>query len=209
MTLVMLRDDLMEINRALVEAESTRDRAKRAELLEQALRASARAVEGLRKEFDLAARLAEAQDAAAPYEDAIGTTWEDAMLFQAFLEAERRLFRDLGLDTGTTDRLVAEIRNTHALSDWKTNAPKTVEENLTVLTSELSNAMERLRDEEEHRARIKLVRRGFLVVGGAFVVGANALVGAGTAPVTGGLSIAGAAVSASAGGVMIDRGFSD
>jgi len=196
----------MEINRALVEAESTRDGTKRAERLEQALRVSARAVEGLRKEFDLAATLAAAKDAATPYRGAIEETWEDAMLFQAFLEAESRLFRDLGLDGSTTDRLVAEIRSTHALSDWKMPDSKTVDDGLMALTRDLSGAVEQLRKERDRQATLSVVRRSFLVVGGAFVVGANALVGAATAPVTGGLSIAGAAVSAGAGGVMIDRG---
>jgi len=207
MMLVTVRDDLMEINRLLVEAESTRERTKHAERLEQALRVSVRAVEGLRRESELAATLGVAWETASPYEDAIRQTWDDAMLFQAFLEAERRLFRDLGLDGSTTDRLIAAMRGTQAASGWQPPDLTEIDTSLRGLAQELTQAVERVREEDDHRGTLHIVRRGFLVVGGAFVVGANALVGAATAPVTGGLSIAGAAVSASAGGVMIDRGF--
>jgi hypothetical protein len=207
MTLVTLRDDLGEINRALVDAEICRDRVKQAEQLERAIRTSARAIEGFLKESELAATLAAAGEAAAPYQDAIALTREDAMLFQAFLEAEGRLFRDLGLDGSTCDRLIAAMREMQAEPDWQFPSSTMVDHGLRALAQELSGALEQLERDEDHRATLSIVRRGFLVVGGAFVVGANALVGAATAPVTGGLSIAGAAVSASVGGVMVDRGF--
>jgi hypothetical protein len=206
MMLVTLRDDLVEINRALTEAECIRDRRKQAEFLERALRTSARAIEAMLDDSGLAANLSAAGEAAAPYERGIQQTWEDAMLFQAFLEAERRLFRDLGLDGSTADRLIAAMRSARAESEWLLPGSTELQPGLTTLATQLSEALEQLHQEDNRRATLGLVRRGFLVVGGAFVVGANALVGAAAAPVTGGLSIAGAAVSASAGGVMIDRG---
>lgn len=209
MMLITVRDDLVELNRALTEAESTRDRAIRAELLQQALIVSTRAMEDLRRESDLAATLDVASGVAAPYERAIQQTWDDAMLFQAFLEAERRLFRDLGLDASTTDRLLAEMSGIHTEGGWGPPDLARLETRLEALEQQLSEALEQVRKADDHKKIFGLLRRSFLVVGGGFVVGANALVGAATAPVTGGLSVAGAAVSASVGGIMIDCGFPD
>jgi len=206
MILVTLRDDLNEINGALVEAEICRDRAKQAEHLERAVRVSERAIEGFLRESELATTLAAAGTAAAPYRDAIERTWEDAMLFQAFLEAERRLFRDLGLDAGTCDRLIPAMLDLRAESGFQLPGSEGVDDGLRDLKQELSEALKGLQGEGESRALLRVVRRGFLVVGGSFVVGANALVGAGLTPVTGGLSIVGAATSGALGSGMVRGG---
>ncbi len=205
--LATLRDDLAAINRALDEAESTRDREKQTEYLERALRASARAVDGFLGRSDLAETVAAARDAVSQYEDAIGQTWDDVMLFQAFLEAERRLFEDLGLDGSTRDRLVGMMREMHSVADWQLPGSEKVDTGLEALREELSAALEGLEREEDRRGTLRLVRRGFLVVGGAFVLGANALIGLPAAPVTGGLSVVGAGVSAGLGGAMMGSVF--
>ena len=206
MFLVTVRDDLAEINRALDEAAATRDSERRGEKLHQALLACGRALDGFLRNGDLAATLAQAGVAILPYKDAVGQTIESVMLFEAFLEAERRLFRDLGLDSSTTDRLLAAMRLEADMANHDGPDPETLEARLRELRSEVGDALEHVREEEEHEKRVGVIRRVFLVTGGAFVVGANALVGAGTAPITGGLSVAGAAVSASVGSVIIDRG---
>ncbi len=206
MLLVTLRDDLAAINRALDEAESTRDEAKRAEYLERALLTSARAVDGFLGKSDLAETVAAAGEATAQHRDAIERTWEDAMLFQAFLEAESRLFGDLGLDRSSRDRLTATMRQMHAAAEWQLPDPEGVNPGLEELREQLAAALEQHRGEEDRRSRLRIVRRGFLVVGGAFALGANALIGAPAAPVTGGLSIVGAGVSMGLGGAMLDRG---
>ena len=206
MYLVTLRDELAAINRALDEAESTRDQERRAEYLERAIRASARAIDAMLEKSGLAEVVAAAKDVVSDYEDAIVQTWEDALLFRAFLKAESRLFGDLGLDDSTRERTMATIREIHASSDWFLPGSERIDEGLDQLREQLSASLNELRDDEDRKSKLRLVRRGFLVVGGSFVLGANALVGLPSAPVTGGLSIVGAGVSVGLGSVMIDRG---
>jgi hypothetical protein len=206
MFLVTLRDDLTAINRALDEAECARDRERQAECRERAILASLRAIDSLRAKPGLAEVSAAGREATRELEEAIAQTREDALLFEAFLAAEDRLFRDLGLDESTRGRLMASMREVHASSDWHLPGSERIDDGLERLREQLTAAREGLEDEEAHKSKLRLVRRGFLVVGGGFVLGANALVGLPTAPVTGGLSLVGAGVSVGLGSVMVDRG---
>jgi hypothetical protein len=61
-------------------------------------------------------------------------------------------------------------------------------------------------DDESYRVILRRLLGVFEALGGALVVGANAAVGAAGAPVSGGLSAAGAAMSAVCGTEMFSRG---
>jgi hypothetical protein len=207
--LITARDDLVEVSHALDEVESARDPELRRQRLEQALVASRRILADFREDENLAANLRQARESTAPYADAISSTVTDAMLFGAFLQAERRLFTDLGLDAATVDRLTAMIRDAGpALGDAELPADS-IAGRLAELDGEIAAAVENVHnqlvtdaDSDGHRT----LRKVCFVVGGLFVCGANALVGASMAPVTGGLSIVGAALSTELGGVLLDRG---
>jgi hypothetical protein len=219
MLLVTVRDDLVEINRALDEAETTRNPELRRQRLEQALVASQRALDEFLRDEDLVATLRRAQEAITPYAEAASAVAMDALLFGAFIQAERRLLVDLGLDVSVVDRLTAEMRDIEPSSDGATFPLDDLNERLAGIRGEVRRLQERVHAEESNAEAEsaasssetrnegrRVLRRVFLVVGGAFVVGANALVGAGATPVTGGLSIVGAAVSGQLGGAMIAKG---
>jgi uncharacterized coiled-coil protein SlyX len=201
-----LRDELTFIHHALDEAESSRDKQRRRERLQEALLASSRALDRLIHDEDIIATLDIARETTAPYQDAIRQILDDSMLFGAFLNAERRLLVDLGVEGALVERLIAALRDARAADAEHPVALDAAAERLRALADELAEAREQFQEDESDSRRWNLVRRSFLVVGGALVVGANALVGAAAAPATGGLSVAGAAVSASLGAVMVDRG---
>ena len=219
MLLVTVRDDLAEINRALDEVETTRNPELRRQRLEQALVTSQRALEEFLHDDDLAATLRQARESISPYGEAASAVVMDAMLFGAFVQAERRLLIDLGLDVSAVDRLTAAIRNIESLPEDANISFDGLNERLAELTAEVIRIREHVHveginpetglafsAEDAHAEGRHILRRVFLVVGGSFVVGANALVGAGATPVTGGLSIVGAAVSGQVGAAMVAKG---
>jgi hypothetical protein len=217
--LVTARDDLREINSVLDEVESTRDPERHRERLEQALRASRRALTEFIQDGDLAETLRQARRTTSAYTDDIDSVTRDAMLFGAFVTAERRLLSDLGLDASAIDRLIAEIRDIPSSGDSAALPvdPDRVDEGLLNLRNEVDQWLDRVhaqptsgdidsaapRQVAESR---RVLRRVFLVVGGVVVVAANALIGAPASPVTGGLSVVGAAVSTNMGAGLIGAG---
>ena len=214
MLLVTVRNDLAGINQALDEVETTRDPEHRRQRMEQALVASRRVLGDFLRDDDLGTTLRQAREATAPYAEAVSAVVSDSLLFGAFLRAERRLFEDLGLDSSATDRLIAMMRETGPLADGEDWPPARFGELLELLGRDVGVMLERVHveevgtevDAETHAQGRRVLRRVFLVVGGAFVCGANALVGAGAAPVTGGLSIVGAAVSGTIGCGLVGNG---
>lgn len=220
MLLVTIRDDLVEINRALDEVESVRDPERRRQRLEQALLASHRVLEGFIRDEDLSTTLRQAQEAISAYGDAASGTVTDPMVFGAFIQAERRLFFDLGLDASVVDRLTTAIREIGPSWNGAALPVEGLQQHLQDLDHDVTQARERIHAKptsaeaesatpagEGHVEGRRVLRRVFLVVGGVFVCGANGIVGAAATPVTGGLSAFGAAASAGFGGAMIGAGF--
>jgi hypothetical protein len=207
MLLVTVRDDLAEINTALDEIETTGNPERRQQLLAQALVAARRALDEFSRDADLATTLEQARDSVLPYAAGASAVMTDAMLFGAFIQAERRLLGDLGLNTSAVDRLTAEIRDVGSSSDGAFKVIEDLQGELNRLQDDVTQMQELARSEEAHAQGRRVLRRVFLVVGGSFVVGANALVGAGATPITGGLSIVGAAVSATLGSEMVAKAF--
>jgi hypothetical protein len=74
------------------------------------------------------------------------------------------------------------------------------------LVETLTNELDRLYDDARHKQLISRLAGVFETLGGALVVAGNAAAGAIGAPVTAGLSAAGAAVSSAAGVEIISRG---
>jgi hypothetical protein len=208
MLLVTVRDDLAEINRLLDEVETTRDPGVRTQRLAQSLVASRRALGQLMRDDGLASTLSQARDAVGPYDGAVREVVADAMLFEAFIQAEKRLFADLGLGVSAVDRLGTAMRDAGPRLNGDNWPTELLRERLQTVEAGVVEAIAALdaRGGEAQERGHRMLKRVFLIVGGSFVCGANALVGAGATPVTGGLSIVGAAVSTNLGAGLIGAG---
>lgn len=106
MILATVRDELSAISRGLDAVEGTPQQVEVPRELVAASEASAEAVADFRRDDDLASTLGSVRDAASRFEDAVRDTLEGPMLFHAFLQGERRLFIDLGLDSGGAQPVV-------------------------------------------------------------------------------------------------------
>jgi small-conductance mechanosensitive channel len=81
-----------------------------------------------------------------------------------------------------------------------------VEEQLSQLITNLDSAMRTVEDESENEKFIQKLKGAFVALAGGMVVTSNGLIGAGLTPVTGGISIAGAALSLAVGQDLVTRG---
>jgi hypothetical protein len=125
--------------------------------------------------------------------------------FEVFLNTEYLLLLQYGVSEGAALELVQtgwtlrQVAGTKDLPD--TNALREVWGDLR---SQLAKGKE-MRHKDGARWWKDKIRRAGLMVGGALIVGVNSLIGAGCGPVTGGLSIVGAAVSEALGGVLMGK----
>lgn len=207
MLLLMVRDDLVELSAALDEIETTRNEGRLRRRYAEALAASRRSLREFMRNDDLANTMRQARDVMSPYAEDASSVVSDAMLFGAFIQAERRLLVDLGASNSAVDRLTAEMHDAGAKSAGEIAVIEDLQNKLSRLQSDVTEMQKRIKDQEENAQSHGLLRRIFLATGGSFIVGANALVGAGAAPVTGGLSIVGAAVSAGLGTAIVAKAF--
>jgi hypothetical protein len=128
---------------------------------------------------------------------------EDTRRLRLFLEAECRLLRDLGV----SERATARIRKD--LGGLIQSSPEDVaglSGLLSDLVKTLEGEFERLEDESRHDAVIRKLVGVFEALGGALVVGVDAVAGAAATPVTGGLSLIGAGASGVLGTEAVSRG---
>lgn len=214
MLVVTALNNLVRVSMALDEVK-TSDPEQRKLRLEQALEASSRIAEDLLKNDDLDETLRQARAAIAPYAKTVPLVVADSSLFRAFLQAERRLFNGLGLDSSIADRLMAMIRDVGPLVYSDVFSAASPNGLLKQIEKDAKSALKDLKKvdmkavpqpgDEIYTEGEGVLSRIFFVVGGTFTCGANALVGAGTLPVTSELSIVGAAVSASIGVGLVYR----
>lgn len=128
---------------------------------------------------------------------------QDTARLRLFLEAECQLLRDLGV----SERVVERVRRNLATaiqSDGQTleGMSQLIAEVVTMLDYELTQ----LANNDRYDGLLQKLVGVLEALGGALVVGANAVVGAAAAPVTGGLSVFGAGVSGVLGAEVVSRG---
>ena len=212
MVLQQVRDEMNQLNRVLDEFETTpggiRSRSRRRQLLQRAILASIRGVEVLVEQKYTENFGVSDDDLYRSIED----MRQDRALLRAFVQAECRLLRDLGLDKRAVERTRESLEDVlltlnQPIDPYGTGVGlERTTERLDALIQTLHQDLEMLGEEirdEELRSRLVGV---FEVLGGGLIVVANTAVGAGAAPVTFGLSTAGAAVSVAAGSGMIGDG---
>lgn len=145
-----------------------------------------------------------------------GDPWEDAhrvspdpVALRLFLAAECRLLRDLGLSGAAIDRLYEALE---AALDvvWQGGGSAEdlwrVSEGVAEARSQLEQQLSRLSDEDHDDQVRDRIHRLFELLGGALVVAGDVAVVGPTAPVTGGLSAGGAALSVAVGVEAVKAG---
>jgi hypothetical protein len=114
-----------------------------------------------------------------------------------------RLLADLGL----SESAVARIRDSLESAIYEgQRGSDLVEPAMTTLIADLSAELRRLHQDQRHEHLMSRVLGVFETLGGAMVVAANAAAGLPGAPLTGGVTVVGAAVSIAAGTEVISRG---
>lgn len=134
---------------------------------------------------------------------------QDLTTLRLFLAAERRLLRDLGLSDAALDRLQGPLEAAldAVLGGRGSEADlRGLPEALEAARGQLAQELSRLSGEDRHDQVWDRIRRIFDVLGGALVVVGDVAVVAPTAPVTGGLSAAGAALSVAVGVQAVKTG---
>jgi hypothetical protein len=205
MILQQVRDEMNQVNHVLDEFESVAGRfkgkARRRELLQRALLASRRGVKVLKEEQwtkDLGVSDFD------PYRT-LETMRQDQALLRAFVEAECRLLKDIGVDPTGVQRVRQNLELVLLTRDAPADAGRTTYE-LEELIRQLERDLADLHREGREDAMVQRLIGVLETLGGGLLVGGNTAAGAAGAPVTFGLSIAGAAVSVAAGTEMISRG---
>ncbi len=207
MILAQVRDEMNQVNWVLDQFESTpgriRGAARRRQLLQMAILASSRGIRALIEEWFT-------RDLGFSDDDvyrSVEAMREDRALLRAFVQAECRLLRDLGVSGAAVQKTRMSLESVLLTLEGAAN-PESTAEQLNALLGTLEQDMSALKDEiRDEQLRRRLI--GILeTLGGGLIVGANAAVGAGAIPVTFGLSPIGAAISTAAGSQMLCRGSS-
>ncbi len=198
-------NDLNLINRLLDEAEAAKRQPDRDAKLVEALRTSERALELLLSDPKLSDTLSSAGAVAREYREEMVAAVSDLGLYRAFVNTEARLLRDFGVDPALADRLADQlwaVRQQIIESDIDSGGLATA---LGELRGALADAAGRVNQRESASEIRGVLRRVLVGAGGVLLVSVNGVAGAAGAPVTGGLTLAGAALSIAGGSIMIDR----
>jgi hypothetical protein len=197
-----------QVNRVLDEFESIhgrfRGQARKQQLLEMATRASMRGVEALIDEQWTKEPVFLRDDNAFLVAEAMR---QDAALLSAFVAAECRLLRDMGVERAAVERVRRSLEE--VLFELRPDgSAEAVAEGLEGLLETLRQDLDLLGDAAHHDIVVQRLAGVLETLGGGAIVTADALIGAGAAPATAGVSVAGAAVSGVAGAEMMSRGIS-
>lgn len=198
-----------QVNWVLDEVDSIqgrlKSRSRKAELLHRATLASIRGIEALRE--DVWTR--------EPPPPGSQITWEfremlrqDDALVRQFVKAECRLLEDMGVDHKAVNRISSDLNASmeRILLDATLRSQISVNAQLEYLVQNLRRELEVLSAKAEHRELIRKLEGVLVALAGGMIVTSNALIGAGTIPVTGGLSTVGAALSGAVGQDLVTRG---
>lgn len=205
MILAEVRDEVNQINRLLDEFHSVRirraNRERRAELLERAVRASARGVAALVEDQRTKERLPIDVDVYRVAEE----LRQDEALLRLFLNAETQLLLDIGVEQSAVDRIKRNLEEVLLdLAQDPEPATDQLEELLSVLEKELQNLVHSDSDQETLRRVVGALQ----AIAGGLVVAVNGVAGvsgAAAGPVLI-LTAAGAGLSIAAGTEVMNRG---
>jgi hypothetical protein len=209
--LAPLRDNVNAIQRFLDAAEVSTQAAERLRNLRLAIRESIRTVKYVAS-ADFAKSLDWSRSQLPPKPGLLDAIADPAM-FDLFVESERRLLTDLGLAATLVERLMNEFA---VLQDWVAAWTSNTTTTWLPLAPEppsfqqcidgLSQAELLAVDERDHDGLRRKVLGALQVGGGGIVIVANQLTAISTAPITAGLSMAGASLSGALGGAVLGRG---
>jgi hypothetical protein len=206
MILAQVRDEMNAVNRYLDEYEAAHSRGRRKELLQMAVTASIRGLGALSEEAWTRDPVSQQALIGIPSQELrvlLEGMRQDSALLRAFVIAECRLLADLGVRPASVEQVRRSLERTlEAMTTAEPVPPDSVAELLTQLDRDLAGLAAAGHDGNVIGRLAGVV----LAMGGGLLVGANATVGTGLAPVTGGISAAGAAVSVAAGTDMFSRG---
>lgn len=201
-----LRYALNRTHQLLDEAESAKREDERDAKVLEALRVSERALEGLFTDPSLPQTLSDAAELTNKYRAEMRAIVSDERLYRDFVGAETRVWRErFRLDKSAAERLGQELWTIREEILERRFDPSTVRDGLARLDSEIREEEENLRSQKVKGSRVQRGRRFLLGIAGIFTIGTNTIVGTAAAPSTGGLSLAGAAVSNAAGAIWLER----
>jgi hypothetical protein len=209
MILAQVRDEMNQVNRVLDEMDSIqgrlRSRSRKAELLHRAILASIRGIEALREDAWTREPLPPPGEINREVRE---TLRQDDALVRQFVKAECRLLIDMGVDPQAVNRIRSDldISLRQILQDRTLRSRDSVDSQLGLLVQNLQNELHVLATKAEHRELIRQLEGVLVALAGGMIVTSNTLVGAGAVPVTGGLSVVGAALSGAVGQDLVTRG---
>jgi hypothetical protein len=209
MILAQVRDEMNQVNWVLDEMDSIqsrlRNRNRKTELLHRAAFASIRGIEALREDARTREPLPPPSEINWELRD---TLRQDDALIKQFVNTECRLLEDMGVDPKAVNRirLNLDISLRQVLQDATLQSRESVDSQLGSLVESLQNELHVLATKAEHRELIRHLQGVLVALAGGMIVTSNALIGAGAVPVTAGLSIPGAALSAAVGQDLVTRG---
>jgi hypothetical protein len=135
---------------------------------------------------------------------------QDKALMDAFIAAECRLLKDMGVDTNAVARIRGELDMSlqRILSDPElTPASRdAVVAQLAELGAKLQRDLEALQVDADHRELIQQLSGALVALAGGMIVISNGFIAVGLTPASGGLSIGGAYLSAAVGTEMVADG---
>jgi hypothetical protein len=198
-----------QVNWVLDEVDSIqgrfKSRSRKAELLHRATLASIRGIEALREDVSTREPLPPESEITREAREMLR---QDNALVRQFVKAECRLLEDMGVDHKAVNRISSDLNASlgRILLDTTLQSQETVESQLDYLVQNLRHELQVLSTKAEHRELIRKLEGVLVALAGGMVVTSNALIAAGTIPVTGGLSVVGAALSGAVGQDLVTRG---
>jgi hypothetical protein len=206
-----MRDEINQLDLLLDQAESTRDPRRKGELVAAASRGAIRGLDALIRSEWLHR---------VPLQVESNDTWSvvrgDEAAAQLFVAAECRLLEDMGVRPEAVAKIKGSLERalldpvTSADAQELTNRIREVQKLLEDDLAELKRMLETQLDALEHRETVGQFRKrllgSFEAIGGGLICGADGVLGIIGIPVTGGLSVAGAAFSSGIGGAVVGDG---
>jgi hypothetical protein len=196
-------NDLHSMQAAIEQAPSDAERARR--IREAASRAD-QVLLKLFEDWGIDPDLLAARRFAEKYRQAVADIVGDDFRLEVFFQAEQGLLELHGVSGSASRFLIMEAR------ELRRDVPAALERDpfgsrnsVEALRGEVAK-VERQGDARGQRGTPKWLKRTLYIAGGCTMMGVNGLVGGGLTPVTGGVSLAGAAVSVGFGGALIGKG---
>lgn len=196
-------NDLHQIQESLDQPLSS---AERTERIQQAARRADEVLARLFEDWGIDPDLEQARRFAREYRRAVADIVGDDYLLEVFFRAEEGLLELHGVSRSASRFLIIEAR------ELRRDVPEALDRNpfesrdpIEALRGEVAQAA-RKGEAQSQKGSPRWLKRTLWIAGGCTMMGVNGLVGGGLTPVSGGVSLAGAAVSIGFGGAMVGKG---